>query len=325
MSVKIEVLKALEENRGTFFSGEALANKLNISRAAVWKAIKQLKEEGYSIKAISNKGYSLSIETDVLSREGINIFLTEENKGLDIEVYKELDSTNVYAKQLAVQGALHGTVVLAEEQTAGRGRRGRSFYSPGSTGIYMSIILRPNMEANEAILITTATSVAVAKAIETVTRIKTGIKWVNDIYIDEKKVAGILTEAVTDFESGKIECVIVGIGINFSTPKNSYPDEIKKIATSLYENKPNDITRNQLVAEIINQVLASFKNLQSKEFIEDYKEKSIVIGRDIYILSNNSKTKAKAIDIDEQGGLIVLTEDGVVKTLNSGEISIRFN
>lgn len=325
MSVKIEVLKALEENRGTFFSGEALANKLNISRAAVWKAIKQLKEEGYSIKAISNKGYSLSIETDVLSREGINIFLTEENKGLDIEVYKELDSTNVYAKQLAVQGALHGTVVLAEEQTAGRGRRGRSFYSPGSTGIYMSIILRPNMEANEAILITTATSVAVAKAIETVTRIKTGIKWVNDIYIDEKKVAGILTEAVTDFESGKIECVIVGIGINFSTPKNSYPDEIKEIATSLYENKPNDITRNQLVAEIINQVLASFKNLQSKEFIEDYKEKSIVIGRDIYILSNNSKTKAKAIDIDEQGGLIVLTEDGVVKTLNSGEISIRFN
>lgn len=325
MSVKIEVLKALEENRGTFFSGEALANKLNISRAAVWKAIKQLKEEGYSIKAISNKGYSLSIETDVLSREGINIFLTEENKGLDIEVYKELDSTNVYAKQLAVKGALHGTVVLAEEQTAGRGRRGRSFYSPGSTGIYMSIILRPNMEANEAILITTATSVAVAKAIETVTRIKTGIKWVNDIYIDEKKVAGILTEAVTDFESGKIECVIVGIGINFSTPKNSYPDEIKEIATSLYENKPNDITRNQLVAEIINQVLASFKNLQSKEFIEDYKEKSIVIGRDIYILSNNSKTKAKAIDIDEQGGLIVLTEDGVVKTLNSGEISIRFN
>lgn len=325
MSVKIEVLKALEENRGTFFSGEALANKLNISRAAVWKAIKQLKEEGYSIKAISNKGYSLSIETDVLSREGINIFLTEENKGLDIEVYKELDSTNVYAKQLAVKGALHGTVVLAEEQTAGRGRRGRSFYSPGSTGIYMSIILRPNMEANEAILITTATSVAVAKAIETVTRIKTGIKWVNDIYIDEKKVAGILTEAVTDFESGKIECVIVGIGINFSTPKNSYPDEIKEIATSLYENKPNDITRNQLVAEIINQVLASFKNLQSKEFIEDYKEKSIVIGRDIYILSNNSKTKAKAIDVDEQGGLIVLTEDGVVKTLNSGEISIRFN
>lgn len=325
MSVKIEVLKALEENRGTFFSGEALANKLNISRAAVWKAIKQLKEEGYSIKAISNKGYSLSIETDVLSREGINIFLTEENKGLDIEVYKELDSTNVYAKQLAVKGALHGTVVLAEEQTAGRGRRGRSFYSPGSTGIYMSIILRPNMEANEAILITTATSVAVAKAIETVTRIKTGIKWVNDIYIDEKKVAGILTEAVTDFESGKIECVIVGIGINFSTPKNSYPDEIKEIATSLYENKPNDITRNQLVAEIINQVLASFKNLQSKEFIEDYKEKSIVIGRDIYILSNNSKTKAKAIDIDEQGGLIVLTEDGVLKTLNSGEISIRFN
>lgn len=325
MSVKIEVLKALEENRGTFFSGEALANKLNISRAAVWKAIKQLKEEGYSIKAISNKGYSLSIETDVLSREGINIFLKEENKGLDIEVYKELDSTNVYAKQLAVQGALHGTVVLAEEQTAGRGRRGRSFYSPGSTGIYMSIILRPNMEANEAILITTATSVAVAKAIEAVTRIKTGIKWVNDIYIDEKKVAGILTEAVTDFESGKIECVIVGIGINFSTPKNSYPDEIKEIATSLYENKPNDITRNQLVAEIINQVLASFKNLQSKEFIEDYKEKSIVIGRDIYILSNNSKTKAKAIDVDEQGGLIVLTEDGVVKTLNSGEISIRFN
>ena len=325
MSVKIEVLKALEENRGSFFSGEALANKLNISRAAVWKAIKQLKEEGYSIKAISNKGYSLSIETDVLSREGINIFLKEENKGLDIEVYKELDSTNVYAKQLAVQGALHGTVVLAEEQTAGRGRRGRSFYSPGSTGIYMSIILRPNMEANEAILITTATSVAVAKAIETVTRIKTGIKWVNDIYIDEKKVAGILTEAVTDFESGKIECVIVGIGINFSTPKNSYPDEIKEIATSLYENKPNDITRNQLVAEIINQVLASFKNLQSKEFIEDYKEKSIVIGRDIYILSNNSKTKAKAIDIDEQGGLIVLTEDGIVKTLNSGEISIRFN
>ena len=189
----------------------------------------------------------------------------------------------------------------------------------------MSIILRPNMEAREAILITTATSVAVAKAIEKVTTIKTGIKWVNDIYINEKKVAGILTEAVTDFESGKIECVIVGIGINFSTPKNSYPEEIKNIAASLYEDKPSDITRNQLAAEIINQVLCSFKNMKTKKFIEEYKEKSIVIGKDIYILSNSNKTKAKAIDIDEYGGLIVLTEDGIVKTLNSGEITIRFS
>ncbi|MFQ9792534.1 MAG: biotin--[acetyl-CoA-carboxylase] ligase [Acutalibacteraceae bacterium] len=224
---------------------------------------------------------------------------------------------------MALEQAPHGTVVLAEEQTAGRGRMGRSFHSPAGSGIYMSFILRPNLTSNDAVLITTAASVAVARAIEEVTHIRTGIKWVNDVYMNGKKICGILTEALTDFESGGIESIILGIGINFSTAVSSFPENIQQKVDSLFHEKPAGITRNQIAAAVINHVLCLCNQLQDRSFIAEYKARSIVLGKDIEVIQGTNSEKATAIDIDENGGLMIEKQDGTITSLHSGEISIR--
>ena len=227
MSVKQSVLQALEENRKICISGEQLAKTLNISRSSVWKAIKSLKDEGYCIAATTNKGYRLETGSDVLSYEGMLPWLAPQNKNLTIKVYKTIGSTNQVAKKMAIDGEAQGTVIISEEQTQGRGRMGRSFFSPAKSGIYMSLILRPNVYAHEAVLVTTAASVGVCRAIEKVTDKNPQIKWVNDIFLDDKKICGILTEAVTNFETGLVECVIIGIGLNFRLPEENFPAGIK--------------------------------------------------------------------------------------------------
>lgn len=335
MSTRGNILKALEENKGSTVSGEELANRLNISRAAVWKAIQELRREGYRIDAITNKGYCLAQDSDVLSVEGILPHIRGAAMGDRIHVFRSLESTNLTAKKMALDGAPTGTVVISEEQTKGRGRMGRSFYSPPSGGIYISFILQPRFDAAKSVLITTAASVAVCKAIENVTGISCRIKWVNDVYLGEKKICGILTEAVTDFESGRIEYVVLGIGINYSTAQSAFPSELSGIAGSLLENgQPNGsgITRNRLIAELINQVVEVNENLESRAFLSDYKSRSFVLGKEILIIPTAGSGQernlsegipATAVDIDEDGGLVVRLEDGTIRTLNSGEISIR--
>lgn len=333
MSTRGNVLKALEENIGLTISGEELASRLNLSRAAIWKAIRELRREGYSIDAITNKGYCLAQDSDLLSVEGILPHIKNKLLMDRIHVFKSLESTNLTAKKIALDGALPGTVVISEEQTKGRGRMGRSFYSPPAGGIYMSFILEPRFDVTKSVLITTAASVAVCKAIETVTGISCQIKWVNDIYMGTKKICGILTEAVTDFESGHIDYIILGIGINYSTSEAAFPKELSGIAGSLFEDSSdNGITRNRLIAEVINQVLEINEKLETREFIEDYKSRSFVLGKDIRIIPTAGLDKernladgipATAVDIDGNGGLVVRYQDGSVGTLNSGEISIR--
>ena len=290
MSSKSNILQILEKNRGTYVSGEELAQQLQISRSAIWKAISELKKEGYQIISVTNKGYCLSDETDVISAEGIGPYLTNGSQDM-IYVFKTVDSTNLVAKKMALEQAPHGTVVLAEEQTAGRGRMGRSFHSPAGSGIYMSFILRPNLTSNDAVLITTAASVAVARAIEEVTHIRTGIKWVNDVYMNGKKICGILTEALTDFESGGIESIILGIGINFSTAVSSFPENIQQKVDSLFHEKPAGITRNQIAAAVINHVLCLCNQLQDRSFIAEYKARSIVLGKDIEVIQGTNSEK----------------------------------
>lgn len=345
MSTKGNILKALEENKGISISGEELASRLSVSRAAVWKAIQELRKEGYRIDAITNKGYSLSQNSDVLSVEGILPYIKEPDMSNRIHVFKTVESTNLTAKRMALDGAQSGTVIIAEEQTKGRGRMGRSFYSPASSGIYMSFILTPRFDPAKSVLITTAASVAVCKAIENITGIVCQIKWVNDVYMEGKKICGILTEAVTDFESGHIEYIVLGIGINYST--TAFPTELSGIARSLFEDQPFSATdsqsegcripvegnsRNRLIAEVINQVLEINENLESREFIKDYKARSFVLGKEIRIIPTVRSEQdrdlsegviAMAVDIDGDGGLIVQYKDGSVKTLNTGEISIR--
>lgn len=321
MSVKNEVLHILEQYKGESISGQELAEKLGVSRTAVWKSIKALKVEGYLIEGISNKGYSLSLSSDVLSAEGIRPFIKEEFKDIPITVYKTINSTNTEAKISAMQNARHGTVILSEEQTSGRGRMGRNFYSPTESGIYMSIILKPDLNIADSVLITTAAAVAVCHAIEKFTSLESKIKWVNDIYINDKKVCGILTEAVTDIESGIVNSVVVGIGINVKT--EVFPTELKEVAGSIFNSTEYSCIRNRLSAEIINNILDMCGKLEDRTFLEFYKERSTILGERIRYLRNNQWFEGYAEDIDKFGGLIVFHDDGHKEVLHSGEISVR--
>lgn len=319
MGLKQEILKLLEENRDRYLSGQDIANQLSFSRTAVWKAINSLKEEGYQIHAISNKGYQLDTSCDLLSSEVIHCYLSEDLKNLPINVYHQIGSTNTEAKQQALNGAPHGTIILAEEQTQGRGRLGRKFYSPKGTGIYMSLILRPQLHLNQAIQVTTTVAVAICRVIEHLTNQKPQIKWVNDIYLGKQKICGILTEAVTDFESGQVEFIILGIGLNVHT--SDFPTELQEIAGSL---NPNDVTRNEICACLLNELFPLFKNLADPQLLEEYKSRSNVLGKWITFMKNQKIYEAFAEDIDEQGGLIVRLKNDEKITLNSGEISIRW-
>ncbi|HHD2753997.1 TPA: biotin--[acetyl-CoA-carboxylase] ligase [Clostridium perfringens] len=324
MSVKESVLKILEENRETSISGEELAKYLSVSRAAVWKAINALRGEGYNITAVTNRGYQLTKDNDLLSAEGIKIFLNPKYNENYIRVYKTIDSTNQEAKKFLMDDDIpHGTVLLSEEQTAGRGRFQRKFFSPSNNGIYMSVILRPNIELSKAIHITTSAAVSVCRAIENLTNKRPKIKWVNDIFLDEKKICGILTEASGNFESGRVENVVVGIGINFKTKEDDFPDDIKDIAGSIFEGEEPNITRNQLVAEILNELLYMCDNLEDKSIMQEYKVLSFVLGKKVSFLKNNRLNKAKAVDISDEGALVVQYENGDLDYLNSGEVSIK--
>ncbi|MFA9422374.1 MAG: biotin--[acetyl-CoA-carboxylase] ligase [Sedimentibacter sp.] len=323
MSVKNNVLHILELNKGCNVSGQELADKLNVSRTAIWKAINSLKQEGYIIDSTYNKGYSLSFDSDVISSEGINIFLNDKYKNIPITIYKSIDSTNTQAKVQIMNNAVHGTVIISEEQTKGRGRFGRDFFSPSQSGIYMSIILKPNLNVTDSVLITTAAAVAVSNAIEKFTEKTPQIKWVNDIYINNKKVCGILSEAVLDFESGAVGSIIVGIGLNVKTKEEEFPKELQDIAGSIFYGDEKFCLRNQLAAEIINQVLSLSEDLANKKFLEVYKERSMILGEYIIYYKNNEWFEGYALDIDEYGGLVIINKDGQKETLQSGEVSIK--
>lgn len=323
MSTKQNLLKTLEENRGITFSGEQLASAMKVSRSAIWKAIKALKEEGYEIESVTNKGYCLKDQSDIMSPEGIRPWLFPKSRELNINVYKTIGSTNQEAKKLALEGAKAGTVIISEEQTQGRGRMGRTFYSPPRSGIYLSLVLRPRVNPNEAMLLTTGASVGVRRAIKKVTGIDTQIKWVNDLYLNDLKIAGILTEAVTNFENGQFEFVIIGIGVNFKEPDEAFPEELKEIAGALFDKKPDALTRNRLAAEIINEVLEICTDLGNRDFLSEYKAHSLVLGKPIRVLRQEKWETAIAMNINDDGGLVIKNESGKIETLNSGEISIR--
>ncbi len=321
MSVKNDVLHMLEQNKGKNISGQELAEKLGVSRTAVWKAINSLKEDGFFIEGVSNKGYSLAVSSDLLSSEGIRLYLNDRYKEIPIKVYKSINSTNTEAKLMIMNNAVHGTVILSEEQLSGKGRMGRNFYSPSESGIYMSVILKPNLNMSDSVLITTAAAVAVSLAIEKVTGVITQIKWVNDIYLNDKKICGILTEAVTDMESGTINSVVVGIGLNVKT--ESFPENIEYAAGSILKMDDNKFIRNQLSAEIINNVLSILNDIPNRKFIEIYKERSMILGERVRYCKDNQWFEGYAQDIDSNGALIVFHDDGHKEILNSGEITVR--
>lgn len=325
MSTKDSVLKALRKSGDHFISGEDLSKDLGISRTSVWKAINSLREEGYNINAATNKGYIL-IETDeMITEDSLRAFLPARYKNNGIFVYDTVVSTNITAKHIALQGFRNGDTVIAMQQTGGRGRLGRSFFSP-RTGIYLSIIIKPSFDFSRSVLVTSAAAVSVAEAIEDVCGQKAKIKWVNDVYIGKKKVCGILTEAMTGFETGQIETLIIGIGVN--TAVEGFPEDLLDTVGAV----EGSYSKAQLAASIICRTLDYTSNLESRSFIGPYREKSMVIGKTVKIYKGRYNISpeneipgitARVLDIDDNGQLVVLYSNGTRETLSTGEISIR--
>ena len=324
MSTKYRILELLEQNRGDSISGERLAGILNVSRNAVWKAVKELEKEGYSIEAVTNKGYRLSDQNDIVSIQGIKPFLSPQSKlyAENIKIYKTLESTNKTAKEMAVAGAEHGTVIIADSQTKGRGRYSRSYFSP-SGGLYMSIILHPEvLNFENPTSVTAFAAVAVCEAIESISEKTPKIKWVNDILIDGKKVCGILTEAVTDFESGSLDWIVLGIGINVYIKTEDFPDDLQSLATSIFPNEKMFGVRNKLSAEIINRILGYDITPREAEIFRKYKNRLAMLGNQVTVIQNKNEYKAAVIDIDAAGHLVVKNENGEIITVSSGEIRV---
>ena len=319
--MKTKLLHYLESRRGEYVSGESLAEIFGVTRAGVWKAVASLRKEGHIIRASTNKGYSLTHSSDVLSAEGIRANLRQDTKISRVIYLPEVDSTNNYAKRLALSGAVHGTLIAANHQTSGRGRHGHTFESPAGTGLYMSLILKPKVDVERFQMITIADAVAVCMAIEELypeVRDKLGIKWVNDIYLRGRKITGILTEAVSNFESGEIESVVTGIGINVTTKK--FPAEFADMAGAIFEGNDYAFGRDELCARIADYIMDFADNLDSPELIDAYRKRSLLTGQDITYMKNDVKSYGHVEGIDDAGGLVILNESGERETLRSGEV-----
>ena len=328
MTIKEQVLLLLENHREKFFSGEEIARQLSISRAGVWKAVKLLQKEGYAICAVNNKGYILQKSPDVLSAAFIEQELNKSGIFLHVEVKKQVDSTNNVLKQYAADGEKRDMVLLAEEQSAGRGRRGRSFYSPEGTGLYMSLLLHPEVTPGEAAMLTTLTAAAAARAVEKTSGEETEIKWVNDVRMRGKKISGILTEGSTSLEEGKLEHVVVGIGINIYEPEGGFPEEVKEVAGAVFASPiPRENLRNCLAAEFLKNFMEYYQNFPARDYLEEYRKRSFVIGRRVQIITpadqSPDRSFALVLGIDDDCHLKVQYDDGVVEYLSSGEISIK--
>lgn len=258
--------------------------------------------------------------SDILKEE---ISALTEKCGADIIVLNTCGSTNTVARELAERGASELTVVIAREQSAGRGRLGRSFFSPSNSGLYMSIILRPNICVESALEITTAAAVAAAQVIAGYTQKHVGIKWVNDIYIDFKKVCGILTESSIDTCNGKLEYAVLGIGVDLFKPIGGFPSDIADIADSVLDCEPNEHIKACFAAELINKIASMYPHIGKNSYIEDYKQLSIMRGLEVYVIGENGNTPATVLDIGDDHSLIVRYADGKVSALRTGDVSIK--
>jgi len=328
MSVKESVLEALQNNRDHYISGEDLSGQLGVSRAAIYKAVKSLRGEGYEIEAVTNRGYMMPSEGTAVSEEAVRNALPSDLRSMNLFVYDVIDSTNLEARRLILdENANAPAVVIARQQTAGRGRLGRGFYSPRD-GLYLSIVIKPDFDISRSSMVTVAAAAATSEAIDALCGCSTEIKWVNDIYLNGKKVCGILTEATTDFETGQIDSLIIGIGIN--TSEKSFPPELAGIAGSVSAEGLDGHEKSLLAASITEKVLRYTKDLSG--FMDSYRRRSMVIGREITVYTGTYRKdptqelggrSAFALEIDDAGGLVVEYEDGTRQTLTSGEVSIR--
>lgn len=318
MSLKDKVLGILEDNRGKSVSGNKIAASLGMTRSAIWKAVKQLREEGYTITAVTNRGYCLTSENDILNEPSINSYLTTSALGRKMDIFKTVDSTNSFAKSLAQLGTGHGHTVIAEQQTAGKGRQGKKFHSPVNQGLYMSVIVRPKLSLDHALLITACAAVSVAKAIELVSGLDCKIKWVNDIYVGGKKICGILTEASVGIEQSGLDYAVIGIGVNVSN--TLFPKELETVATSIRAETDKSVSRSRLAAEILNSLEYHMARITGEELMDEYRRRSMLIGKRIAILREETPEQVSCTGVDNMGRLLVRHDDGSEEALSSGSV-----
>ena len=313
------IIQMLIDSDSEYVSGQNISDKLGITRAAVWKRISKLKELGFEIESVTKKGYKLLSYPDILNKELIEIGMKSDFIGHSVEVLESVDSTNDYAKKKAKE-LVDGSVIISLEQVKGKGRRGRSFHSGKGDGIYLSIILKPGFEPTKAPFIT---SIAGAALVNTFNKfnIQTKVKWPNDVLINGKKVAGILTEMSADMEF--IEYIVLGVGINVSGLE--FPNELKNIATSL-KLEGYDVKKLNIIWQFVYEfelLYNLYLNENTSEVVNILRNNSSVLGKQINVHYMNEIESAIAVDINNQGALIIKTQEGEVKELSSGEISIR--
>ncbi len=319
------VLSLLKEAGDSYCSGQSMSRTLGISRAAVWKAIDALRQEGYEISSVPRRGYRLERSPDRLSAGELTGALRGLTLGQNIICLDSVDSTNNYAKKLADRGAPHGTVVLTDCQTAGRGRRGNSFVSPEGKGLYLSVLLRPNLPPVDVINLTAWIAVAVCDAVEQVIGRRPGIKWTNDLILQSKKLCGILTEMSLEAETGELQYVVAGIGINVSQSEADFGTEVSSLAISLEQALGRKIRRADLAVAVLGALERMMNDFphQKAAWLERYRADCLTLGREVRLIRRGEAQIAFAQTIDEDFALVVRHENGTVETVTAGDVSVR--
>jgi BirA family biotin operon repressor/biotin-[acetyl-CoA-carboxylase] ligase len=324
MSTKDQLLMSLKAEKGSWVSGEFLGRSLTISRSAIWKHVRTLKDEGYIIESSRKKGYLFRQMTDSLLpneiREGLktNVF-----GKCDIAYFGETDSTNIRAEHLAAEGAPEGAVVIAEKQTQGKGRRGRYWFSPSGEGIYASVVLRPRISPHEAPKLTLMASVAVAETILSVTSLRVNIKWPNDIIVNGKKLAGILTEISAEMD--RIHYVVIGLGVNVNIRFESFPSDIRNLATSILLETGEVSQRITLLRTYLEWLELYYEMFRVRGFqpiMDRWKQLSDMPGKQIRVDLIDRTHEGVVQDIDEDGFLILKDHEGNLRKIISGDITL---
>lgn len=316
--MKNKILLILNEHKNKYISGEVISKHLNVSRVAISKHIKKLRAEGYEILSQTNKGYCLTEANDVLNatmiQEQLNDFYHT------IEIIDTIDSTNDELKRRA-SDLEDGFVLIADTQNKGKGRNGRDFYSPKQSGIYMSLFLKPDLSIQHSLKLTACASVAIFDAIKKNYGLSSKIKWVNDVYLESKKIAGILCEASLEMNTASLEYMVIGMGINVHSFFK--PQELQDVAGSIEDFSKVKINRNVLIKDILNYFYQYYTSIHENTFLPIYKENSYVLFKDVMIYEKQNSYPARVLDIDENANLIIQKEDKSIATLSSGEVSLR--
>ncbi|MBN1829984.1 MAG: biotin--[acetyl-CoA-carboxylase] ligase [Deltaproteobacteria bacterium] len=322
MPAKDNILSLLAAQRGAWVSGESMGRDMKLSRAAIWKHVRKLRDEGHRIDSARKKGYRFEEAADLLSSAELSRALVATAIGRKIFSIPRTESTNKIAKELAADGAPDGTIVVAEEQTAGRGRRGRFWFSPVRLGIYCSFLLRPTLTPAQAPQLTLLAAVALAEAITDVTQLNVTIKWPNDIEADGRKIAGILTEISTGMDL--IDYVVVGTGINVNIPRDAFPQEISERASSLLAETRRTYSRTSILQAYVERFDRNYRLLGVAGFapiLARWKELSSIIGKRVLIDAVSSTVEGTVKDIGADGVLLLEDAAGAMHRVFSGDIS----